>query len=177
MAFYITRRDSHGVDKTNIRQKLGARVRELRAATGMSQEAFADRCGFARSYMSRVERGGANPSIDALEVLAIALGVQVNDLFTEAPAKPKKRQPEVTLVPYAADGSHFGSHLQRSGKFTVGEKDDEVQFEDFDKALAYLRRMGLAKWRRPSTAGNWGIVSAVRWSEAEFGPLAEKFRK
>lgn len=47
----------------------------------MSQEAFADRCGFARSYMSRVERGGANPSLDAVEVLANALGVEVVELF------------------------------------------------------------------------------------------------
>jgi len=163
VAFYITSHESLVVDKTNIRQKLGARIREVRALTGLSQEAFADKCGFARSYMSRVERGGANPSVDALEVLAIALGVQIKDLFTETPVKPKKRIPEVALVPYAADGSHFGPHLKRAGKFTVGEKDDEVQFEVFDEALAHLRHMGLAKWRRPSAAGNWGIVSAVRW--------------
>ena len=49
----------------------------------MSQEAFADRCGFARSYMSRIERGGANPSLDAIEVLADALGVKVAALFAE----------------------------------------------------------------------------------------------
>lgn len=163
MAFYITSRDSYAVDKINIRQKFGARVKELRAVIGLSQEAFADKCGFARSYMSRVERGGANPSIDAVEVLAVALGVQIKDLFTEAPVKLKKRPPEVTLVPYAADGSHFGPHLKRAGKFTVGEKDDEVQLEDFDEALAYLRRMGVSKWRRPNAAGSWGIVSAVRW--------------
>lgn len=164
MAIYITAHDSLDVEKINIRHQFGARIRELRASTGLSQEAFADKCGFARSYMSRVERGGANPSIDAVEVLAIALGVQIKDLFTQAPIRPKKRPPEVTLVPYAADGSHFGSHLKRADKFTVGDKDDEVQFEDFDEALAYLRRMGVAKWRRPNAAGNWGIVSAVRWA-------------
>lgn len=164
MAFYITVRDSLCVDKINIRQKFGTRIKELRAVTGLSQEAFADKCGFARSYMSRVERGGANPSIDAIEVLAVALGVQIRDLFTDAPIKLKKRPQEVTLVPYAADGSHFGPQLKRAGKFTVGDKDDEVQFDDFDEALAYLRRMGIAKWRRPNSAGNWGIVSAVRWA-------------
>lgn len=51
----------------------------------MSQEAFADKCGFARSYMSRVERGKANPSIDAIEVLADALGVPVATLFEKHP--------------------------------------------------------------------------------------------
>jgi transcriptional regulator with XRE-family HTH domain len=166
VAFYITRRDSNAVEKINIRQQLGTRIKELRAATGLSQEAFADKCGFARSYMSRIERGGANPSIDAIEVLAVALGVNIKDLFTDAPVKLKKRPQEVRLVPYAADGTCFGSHLKRAGKFTVGEKDDEVQFEDFDEALAYLRRMGAAKWRRPNASGSWGIVSAVRWMEA-----------
>ncbi len=53
----------------------------MRLDTGLSQEAFADKCGFARSYMSRIERGGANPSLDAIETLATALGVEVRTLF------------------------------------------------------------------------------------------------
>ena len=62
--------------KKTLRIKFGERVKELRIATGMSQEAFADRCGFARSYMSRIERGGSNASLDAIEVLANALSVE-----------------------------------------------------------------------------------------------------
>lgn len=49
----------------------------------MSQEAFADHCGFARSYMSRLERGAGNPSLDAIEALADALAVDVCELFRE----------------------------------------------------------------------------------------------
>lgn len=56
-------------------------MRELRLASGMSQEAFADKCGFARSYQSRIERGRANPSLDAVQALAVALGVKVSELF------------------------------------------------------------------------------------------------
>jgi transcriptional regulator with XRE-family HTH domain len=67
--------------KRTLRQKFGSRVKELRLASGMSQEAFADKCGFARSYMSRVERGGANPSLDAIETLAGGLKVRVAELF------------------------------------------------------------------------------------------------
>jgi transcriptional regulator with XRE-family HTH domain len=47
----------------------------------MNQETFADRCGFARTYMSRIETGGANPSLDAIKVLADALGVELSALF------------------------------------------------------------------------------------------------
>ena len=49
----------------------------------MSQEAFADKCGFARSYMSRVEHGKGNPSLDAVEILAAALKVPVVKLFEQ----------------------------------------------------------------------------------------------
>jgi transcriptional regulator with XRE-family HTH domain len=69
--------------KRTLRQKFGIRVKELRLASGMSQEAFADKCGFARSYMSRIERGGANPSLDAIETLAIGLRVAVMQLFED----------------------------------------------------------------------------------------------
>lgn len=67
--------------KRTLRQKFGSRVKELRLASGLSQAAFADKCGFARSYMSRVERGGANPSLDAIETLAGGLKVRVAELF------------------------------------------------------------------------------------------------
>ena len=69
--------------KTTLRKKFGRRIRALRDAAGMSQEAFADRCGFARSYMSRIERGGANPSLDAIEILAGGLRVSVRALFED----------------------------------------------------------------------------------------------
>jgi len=53
-----------------LRKKIGQRITALRRAAKVSQEALADRCGFARSYMSRIERGRANPSLDAIETLA-----------------------------------------------------------------------------------------------------------
>ncbi|MDD2049693.1 helix-turn-helix domain-containing protein [Pseudomonas putida] len=64
-----------------LQHQFGPRVRELRVAIGMNQEAFADKCGFARTYTSRIETGGANPSINAIKVLADALGVRIADLF------------------------------------------------------------------------------------------------
>ena len=67
----------------SLRNRFGHRIRELRLATGMTQEAFADRCGFARTYMSRIETGGANPSLDAIQTLADALKVDLSVLFTD----------------------------------------------------------------------------------------------
>jgi len=64
-----------------LRKKLGARVRLLRRDQGISQEDFADACGFARSYMSRIERGTANLSLDAVERLVSAFNITAEELF------------------------------------------------------------------------------------------------
>lgn len=149
--------------KTPIRQQFGKRFKELRLASGMSQEAFADKCGIARSYMSRIERGRANPSLDAIETLADALGVKVSDLFIEPSAVASSR----IQVPIAKDGSYFNESTFRPNtkEYNVGEKGkgNTKSFKDFNEALAYLKSMPTAKWWRPNSKGEWGLVSAVRW--------------
>jgi len=134
----------------------------------MSQEALADRCGFARSYMSRVERGTANLSLDALERLAEALGASEADLFVF----PVSEQAAVQMVPYAADGScfHPGLASSRDGSFKVGEKNAPLRFRSFEEALAHLATMTVAKWWRPNAAGHRGLVSAKEWKESNKAP-------
>ena len=137
----------------------------MRRDSGLSQEEFADKCGFARSYMSRVERGIANPSLDAVEVLADALGVKVAKLFTEA-AQPATLS-NCILVPVAEDGSYFSraTFRPRTKEYNVGEKGEgnTKRFKKFEDALAYLESMPTAKWWRPNQDGDWGLVSAVEW--------------
>jgi putative transcriptional regulator len=71
-----------------LRIRFGARVRNLRKTkTTLSQEALADRCGFVRSYMGKVETGKANPSLDAIQTIADALGVDVKTLFDDESAE------------------------------------------------------------------------------------------
>jgi transcriptional regulator with XRE-family HTH domain len=71
--------DSIGLE--TLRKRFGERVRQLRRDAGVSQEDFADACGFARSYMSRIERGTSNLSLDGMERLATAFGITVEELF------------------------------------------------------------------------------------------------
>lgn len=70
--------------RTTLRKKFGQRIATLRRTAGVSQEDLADRCGLARSYMSRIERGKANPSLDAIEILAGGLKVSVVKLFEDS---------------------------------------------------------------------------------------------
>lgn len=70
------------------------------------------------------------------------------------------------IVPMARDGSLFCPELcSRNGVYTVGDKGDEKRFTNFGEALIYLSKMPTAKWRRPNSNGNWGIVSAVEWTD------------
>lgn len=58
-----------------LRVVVAANVRRLRKAQGFSQEAFADACGLHRTYVGAIERAERNLSIDNIERVAKALGV------------------------------------------------------------------------------------------------------
>ncbi|GAA2910600.1 transcriptional regulator with XRE-family HTH domain [Microbacterium keratanolyticum] len=64
------------------RAAFGARVRELRTERGWSQEGFAHRAELDRTYVSGIERGTRNPTLDIIYRLAQALGVPAADLLT-----------------------------------------------------------------------------------------------
>ena len=64
--------------------RLGARVRELREAQGLSQQKFALMIGTDQSYMSDIEAGQINVGYDLLCRMAEGLGVKVGDLADEA---------------------------------------------------------------------------------------------
>jgi len=63
---------------------LGQAIRLRREGIGLSQEAFAEKVGCHRNYVSLVERGLQNVTIDMLSRIAEALGCQVASLVAEA---------------------------------------------------------------------------------------------
>lgn len=63
-----------------ILSRFGQRLREKRTELGLSQEAFADKCGLDRTYISGIERGKRNVSLINIETLAKALGISVSEL-------------------------------------------------------------------------------------------------
>ena len=67
--------------KSSISLHLGLVIRNLRQQAGMSQVVFAEKCGFYQTYLSRIENGRANPTINAIEVIANSLGISVFELF------------------------------------------------------------------------------------------------
>jgi transcriptional regulator with XRE-family HTH domain len=65
----------------DLPKAVGRRVRELRTARGLSQEALAAEAGLHRNYVGSIERGEREVGISALAALASALGVSLHEFF------------------------------------------------------------------------------------------------
>jgi transcriptional regulator with XRE-family HTH domain len=66
-----------------LQEILGINVLRLRRQKNLSQEQLALRAGRTRSYLSSLEAGRRNATLDTLEVLAEALDVRACDLIRE----------------------------------------------------------------------------------------------
>lgn len=58
-------------------------LKKYRIALGLSQEKFAEKCGLHRTYISTVERFQRNISIENVQRIADALGIETYKLFIE----------------------------------------------------------------------------------------------
>lgn len=63
---------------------LGQAVRARREKMGLSQREFSKQTGVHFTYVSNVESGQRNPSLDVIETLAEAFGVRPSTLVREA---------------------------------------------------------------------------------------------
>lgn len=68
------------VANNDILIKFGNRVRELRKAQGLSQEAFAASCGLDRTYIGGVECGQRNIALRNIEIIAKTLNLSISEL-------------------------------------------------------------------------------------------------
>lgn len=67
----------------DIVRVLGANMKKYRMQLGLSQEAFADKCGLHRTYISSIERFQRNVSIENIQRIADALEIETYLLFIE----------------------------------------------------------------------------------------------
>jgi transcriptional regulator with XRE-family HTH domain len=68
---------------TDIRVKLGKRVRELRQERGWTQVELADFLGLDRSYLSEIETGKKDPSLRVLKTLADGFRLRLSQFFQD----------------------------------------------------------------------------------------------
>lgn len=82
--------------------RLGARIRELRHARGLTLVELAERAQLSHPFLSQLERGLARPSMGSLARIAHALGSSELEIFAGVDDDPDT--PDTSFVP-AHDGS------------------------------------------------------------------------
>lgn len=65
----------------DIRKRFGLAIKQRRHEIGISQEELSFRAKLHRTYISDIERGTRNPSLENIEKLAQALEIALSALF------------------------------------------------------------------------------------------------
>ncbi len=65
------------------REMIGQRIKELRISkTNLSQEDFAKKIGLDRTYLSKVENGKQNLTIESISLICSGLNISLNEFFS-----------------------------------------------------------------------------------------------
>ncbi len=64
---------------------LGEKIKEIRKSRKLSQDELSEKIGIDPKHLSRIEVGRSFPSLDTLERIAKALGIDIKDLFEFMP--------------------------------------------------------------------------------------------
>ena len=137
----------------------GKRIRRLRRARGLTQQALADATGglVTKQSISKYERGKSQPSPGVLRKLAEVFGVKTADLFREPPA-------EVAFEAYRK--------FARLGK----RKQEEIESRIRERLEARLRLQDrLGELRGASVPAKAWKASSFEEAEAAAGALREKW--
>lgn len=65
----------------DIKRAVGKRIKIVRQRNGLTQDQLAEQLGLSPKYISGIERGVENPTMDILLRVAKMLGVEPYDLF------------------------------------------------------------------------------------------------
>ena len=65
------------INKELQRQRIGQRIAEIRKEKGLTQQDLADRTGIQRNHISRIEQGRYSVGFDTLQMIAEAMGGNV----------------------------------------------------------------------------------------------------
>lgn len=69
------------MEKSDIRNKIGERIKSLRKHESITQERFALMTGVNRSYLADIEKGNRNFGWDTLERIVRGFGMSLSEFF------------------------------------------------------------------------------------------------
>lgn len=71
------------MNKSNILEKFGDKLKQLRKVKGLSQEQLAEKANLHRTYIGMIERAEKNITLLNIEKIANALDTKISSLLNE----------------------------------------------------------------------------------------------
>lgn len=136
-------------------QELAQRIRRWREARGWNQQALADRAGFARSTLSKIENGLLSPTFEILLKLALGFDCDLADLV-------RAEQPSLVgrmVIDRGAAGEAIvnpNTHLWPLGAALKGRPFQSMLVEFTQSDLA-----GFGDWNRHDTDDMLHVLSGT----------------
>ena len=123
-----------------LQEKLGKAIIMLRKQRGLAQEQFANEAEIDRRYMSDIENGKRNISIDVIERLANCLGINVSELFSIAENIDSARTLD-EIKEWLCDRDYEDTVVLENPDYLsaiVGVSDDSRLIYDYEKMAEHL---------------------------------------
>lgn len=124
--------------------KIGDSVRAMRRKVGINQGELADKAGINRSYLSMIENGKSNPTMDVIENLAHGLGVNPSVLMN-AIASTERSEPKH----FEYDTEHEFEMYQGLKDF-LGSKEELLMMNPSEEEIEWLKSGRFGRNYQPS---------------------------
>lgn len=126
-----------------LQQNFGRAIQQLRKEQNLSQEQLALKADIDRRYMSDIENGKRNISLDILERLAAALTISVSELMKAAETINLPVRTLEGLKKWLCDNDHEGTVVLESPDYLsaiVGISDDGRLIYSYELMIEHLMR-------------------------------------
>jgi transcriptional regulator with XRE-family HTH domain len=181
-----------------LRRGLGHLLRARRQAAGLSQDVLARDSGLNQAQISRVERGVVSATVDTIERLFAALGLQLRFTAESLDAQLDAELARLSAIPLALrlEDSDWPYLVRQLGDLPyviegalaalvqdvplmVDAADLVITVEDIDAFDAWLRRQGAVRWHERwqefrMLNPNPRVDGAMRW-KVGFTELRARF--
>lgn len=146
------------MSEIDVKKEFGSSVRSRRNLLGISQEELADRANLHRTYVSDVERGTRNLSLESIQKLARALEVSVSSLFPQSEFQNGKGVAgnghgkslvDILLVEDDADDAELTLQAFKKARFTNRVRVVKDGAEALDYVFCRGSYVGRSPERRP----------------------------
>jgi quercetin dioxygenase-like cupin family protein/DNA-binding XRE family transcriptional regulator len=142
---------------------LGERIRAERVRQGISLRGLARTVGVSASMISQIETSKTQPSVSTLYAITSALGISIEDLFTEPVAADEVGAEVSAGAPVAAAGGAAGAGAGGAGASGAGAAGSAADLTTVIDALSTIRREGLGPLVRPDDRRLLTLDSGVTW--------------